>query len=79
MVLSRSSGLANLFEMDDLHRLAIVHPGPVVVPAALALAEREGADGGAFLDAVVRGYEAAIRIGSALGQDHYEYWSYLKS
>jgi 2-methylcitrate dehydratase PrpD len=69
-----NGGLANLFEMDDLHRLSIVHPGPVVVPAALALAEREGVGGDAFLDAVVRGYEAAIRIGSALGQDHYEYW-----
>lgn len=69
-----NGGLANLFEMDDLHRLAIVHPGPVVVPAALALAEREEVDGGAFLDAVVRGYEAAIRIGGALGRDHYEFW-----
>ena len=69
-----NGGLGNLFEMDDLHRLSIVHPGPVVVPAALAVAQREGAGGGALLDAVVRGYEAGIRVGSAVGLGHYAYW-----
>jgi 2-methylcitrate dehydratase PrpD len=66
--------LGNVLEMDDVHRAAILHPGPIVVPAALAAAETRGADAGAFLDAVVRGYEATIRIGRALGPSHYRWW-----
>lgn len=69
-----NGGLGNLFELDDLHRTSIVHPGDVVVPAALAAAERDGAAGPAFLDAVVRGYEVAIRVGIAAGRAHYRYW-----
>lgn len=66
--------LGNVLEMDDVHRAAILHPGPIVVPAALAAAEARGADADAFLDAVVCGYEATIRIGRALGPSHYRYW-----
>ncbi len=69
-----NGGLGNIFEMDDLHRMSIVHPGDVVVPAALAAAERDHADGRSFLDAVVRGYEVATRIGTAAGPEHYRYW-----
>jgi 2-methylcitrate dehydratase PrpD len=43
------------------------HAGCVVVPAALAMAEREGADGISFLKAVVAGYDIACRIVQALG------------
>ncbi len=58
--------------MDDVDKRALLHPGPVVVPAALAAAEAVGVDDGlALLDAVVRGYEAMIRIGRAVGAGHY--------
>jgi len=69
-----NGALGNVLEMDDVHRAAILHPGPVVVPAALALAEREGTPAEALLDAVVRGYEAMIRVGEAVGPGHYRYW-----
>ncbi|MEO7403837.1 MAG: MmgE/PrpD family protein, partial [Burkholderiales bacterium] len=69
-----NGGVGNILEMDDIHRTAILHPGPVIVPAALALAERENASSAAFLNAVIRGYEAAIRIGRSLGPAHYRYW-----
>lgn len=69
-----NGGLGNIYEMDDLHRTSIVHPGDVVIPAALAAAERAGASGPTLLDAIVRGYEVAIRIGSAAGTEHYEHW-----
>ncbi len=69
-----NGGLGNIFEMDDLHRVSIVHPGSVVIPTALAVAQREEAGSIAFLDAVVRGYEAAARIGAAVGPGHYRYW-----
>ena len=69
-----NGAVGNVLEMDDIHRAAILHPGPVVIPAAIALAEREGAAATALLDAIVRGYEAVIRVGAAVGPGHYRYW-----
>jgi 2-methylcitrate dehydratase PrpD len=69
-----NGAVGNVLEMDDVHRTAILHPGPVVIPAALAAAERQAASSAAFLDAVVRGYEAVIRVGTAVGPAHYKYW-----
>src|SRR3954470_19442089 len=44
--------VSHVVEMDDVHRAAIIHPGVVVVPAALAVAEQVGASGKDFLTAV---------------------------
>lgn len=66
--------LTHILETDDIHRESVVHPGCVVVPAAWALAEREGLSGHAFLRAVLAGFEAACRIGSAVGPAHYRIW-----
>jgi 2-methylcitrate dehydratase PrpD len=58
------------FELDDLHKTSIVHPGGVI-PSALAMAEQiGGCDGKAFLTAVVAGYEVAIRVGIRVGSFH---------
>jgi 2-methylcitrate dehydratase PrpD len=48
-------------EIDDLHSQAPTHPGCVVVPAALAMAERQKASGKDLILAVVSGYEVMIR------------------
>lgn len=64
---------ANVEEMDDMDRQAILHPGPVVMPALAGLA-RDGMPTGRVLDAVVRGYEVMIRIGRTVGARHYFYW-----
>jgi 2-methylcitrate dehydratase PrpD len=69
-----NGALGNVHEMDDLHKEAIAHPGPVIVPAALAAAEATGTTGPAFLDAVVRGYEATIRLGRSMGPGHYRHF-----
>lgn len=69
-----NAALGNVLEMDDVHRGAILHPGPVVIPVALAAAETVDASAQQFLDAVVRGYEATIRVGRSLGTQHYRYW-----
>ena len=58
---------AHAFELDDVHEEAVNHPGAVVVPAALAVAEELDASGLAFLEAVVVGYEAMARAGLAVG------------
>jgi 2-methylcitrate dehydratase PrpD len=55
------------FELDDLLDEAIVHPGAIVVPAALAAAEAADAPGERLLLGVIAGYEAMDRIGLALG------------
>lgn len=67
-------GLAHILEMDDLHRESVTHPGSVVVPAAWAIAERDGLGGRAFLAAVLAGYEACCRVGMAVGRAHYRVW-----
>jgi aconitate decarboxylase len=59
------------FELDDLHRLSILHPGGVTFPSALAIGERVGkCTGKDFLTAMVAGYEVGIRVGMALGASH---------
>lgn len=58
------------FELDDFHGKSFLHPGTVVIPSALALAEKAGVDGKRFLTAVVMGYEVMIRVGLAVGISH---------
>jgi len=54
-------------EIDDAHDEALSHLGVVVVPAALAVAEEQGASGSDLLCALVVGYELAARAGVAVG------------
>jgi 2-methylcitrate dehydratase PrpD len=62
--------MAHAFEADDVYIPAIQHPGAVVVPAALAAAEREGASGKELIAAVTAGYEVMNRIGRAFTESH---------
>lgn len=54
------------FEMDDLYFAGSSHPGCIVIPAALAIAERDGCSGREFLTAMVAGYEVMGRINAAI-------------
>jgi 2-methylcitrate dehydratase PrpD len=56
-------------ETDDFEPVTKAHPGCSVVPAALAMAEREGSSGEEFLRAVVLGYDVCCRFLLALGPD----------
>lgn len=51
---------------DDSHFASQSHPGAAVIPAALALAEREGASGDLLLTALVAGYEVTASVGEPL-------------
>jgi 2-methylcitrate dehydratase PrpD len=62
---------AHADETDDTYYLALVHPGCGVVPAALALAERERAGGTALLRAMVLGYDVCARMSIALGIERF--------
>jgi len=56
-------------ETDDFHPATKAHPGCAVVPAALAMAEREGRSGAELVRAVTLGYDLCCRFLLALGAD----------
>jgi 2-methylcitrate dehydratase PrpD len=58
--------LAHADETDDSHAPSLTHPGCGIVPAALAMAEREQANGTSFLRAVALGYDVGCRLTMAL-------------
>jgi 2-methylcitrate dehydratase PrpD len=59
------------FELDDIHKESIVHPGSLATPVAVALAESMGnesagkATGRDLITAMVAGYEVGARVGNA--------------
>lgn len=59
--------MAHADETDDSHAPSLTHPGCAIVPAALAMAEREDAAGDAFLKSVVLGYDVSSRIARVMG------------
>lgn len=63
--------LAHADETDDSHKDSRCHPGCGVIPAALAMSEKEGRSGEALLRAVVLGYDVCCRIPPALGVDSF--------
>jgi 2-methylcitrate dehydratase PrpD len=60
---------AHADETDDFDPVTKAHPGSAVVPAALAMAEREGRSGTELLNAVTLGYDVCCRFLRALGPD----------
>ena len=50
----------------DVHRPILCHVTPVVVPAALAIAEGRGAPGSELLASLAAGFETTVRLGLAL-------------
>ena len=56
---------SHAFELDDYHN-AKLHPGAVVIPAALALAEELNVGGERLVTAIAAGYEVMIRSSLAL-------------
>jgi 2-methylcitrate dehydratase PrpD len=55
------------FELDDVHDESLLHPGTVVVPAALAVCEDIGGSGADLLTAIIVGYELIARVGLGVG------------
>ena len=57
---------AHADETDDSHAPSLTHPGCGIVPAALAVAERESKGGEALLRAVALGYDVCARLTQSL-------------
>lgn len=54
-------------EMDDVHNASSLHPAVVVIPPALAVAEEFDRSFRELLEAIIVGYEIALRVGEAAG------------
>jgi 2-methylcitrate dehydratase PrpD len=61
---------AHADETDDFEPVTKAHPGCAVVPAAFAMAERNGRSGLDLIRAVTLGYDLCCRFLLALGPDH---------
>ena len=68
--LASAALLGNVMEMDDVHRLARLHPGPVVWPVVVKIAGSRDQ----LLEAAIAGYEAMIAVGETLDDRHYAHW-----
>lgn len=62
---------SHALDYDDTHFIYLGHPSTVVLSAALAVAEAEGASVSELLDAALIGVELACRIGAWIGDAHY--------
>jgi 2-methylcitrate dehydratase PrpD len=62
---------SHALDYDDVNLLMVGHPTVPVVPAILALAERDGCNGKDFIAAFVAGVEAEVRISMLMGESHY--------
>ncbi len=58
--------LAHADETDDSHAPSLTHPGCGIVPAALAMAERQRQNGTALIRAVALGYDVGCRLTQSL-------------
>lgn len=69
-----NAGASHYAEQDDVHNGSVFHPGAVVFPPALAVAQAHGSSGRDLLAAATAGYEVGIRVGEFLGRTHYKFF-----
>ena len=62
---------SHALDYDDVNMTMGGHPTVAVLPAVLALAEANGADGAALIAAFVAGYETLCRVGALVAPGHY--------
>lgn len=63
--------LVQSFELDDVHRVGVLHVGAVTLPGVLAIAEAQpDMTGRDLLTACVAGYEIGPRVGMCMGPEH---------
>ncbi len=66
-----NAAISHLAEVDDGHKLAVMHPAVSVFPAVIALAENLNPDLQDLQAAIIAGYEVCLKVGTLLGKDHY--------
>lgn len=63
--------MSHALELDDGNRYAQGHPGVGVIPAVLALGEKEKIKGRELIPAIVAGYEVFGRVGAGCNPSHF--------
>ena len=63
--------LGNVLEMDDVHRTALLHPGPIIWAVAIGRLAGPNETIEKLLSDAVVGYEAMIAVGSTFDAYHY--------
>src|SRR5262245_25543906 len=66
-----NAAASHVVEQDDVHNGSVFHPGTVVFPTVVAVAQAEQKSGQEALVAAIAGYETGIRVGEFLGRSHY--------
>ncbi len=61
---------AHSLDLDDGSRLAHLHPGACVIPAALSVCEAYNKNGEDLISSMVAGYETAISLGIIMNPEH---------
>ena len=63
---------AHAVELDDGYRFGTSHPAVAVIPAALAVCERENKTFTDLIRAIIIGYDAMLRISRAINPSHWQ-------
>lgn len=61
---------SHMIELDDGHRYAMLHLGAPVISALISVAQGNQIDANHFIKGIVVGYEATIRLASAIQPGH---------
>jgi len=61
-----NGAFAHACDLDDTHVGSMHHAGASILPAVIAMAEKENAGGRELLEAAIVGYEASLRLGLAV-------------
>lgn len=62
---------SHIAELDDGHRVAMMHPGATIISTLFPVAQAVGGiDGLRFLKSVILGYETSIRLASVIQPSH---------
>src|SRR5438105_9886064 len=67
-----NGAMSHALDFDDTHTLMSGHPSVPVMPAVLAVAERDRIAGDALIAAIVAGIEVECRLGALLNPGHYD-------
>jgi 2-methylcitrate dehydratase PrpD len=62
--------IAHSVELDDGHRYGTAHPAVAVIPAALAIGEKENITINELLKAIIIGYDIMLRLSKSINPSH---------
>ena len=67
-----NGAMAHALDYDDITHITKTHPTAVLLPAALAVAEEQGATGRDLLLGYMAGFEVACSVGECLSEAYYD-------